>query len=151
MISLQEKQLLSSLPLLFQNLTNLALVRINAFNYWLLPYIINIMMASIYKDQYCIKHSAMLWLGLWVKQCNLNNARIFKRHWRAKRGGQLRIAAHGSIWVYCWCTPRVLRTQLGRLHHFSRNLHFFCTCHNFFPLSSVQIIIIPACCLLCVL
>ena len=28
---------------------------------------------------------------------------------------------------------------------------FFCTCHNFFPLSSVQIIIIPACCLLCVL
>ena len=30
--------------------------------------------------------------------------------------------------------------------------HFsFCTCHNFFPLSSVQIIIIPACCLLCVL
>ena len=35
---------------------------------------------------------------------------------------------------------------------FLRNLHFFfCTCHNFFPLSSVQIIIIPACCLLCVL
>ena len=29
---------------------------------------------------------------------------------------------------------------------------FFCTCHNFPPpLSSVQIIIIPACCLLCVL
>ena len=28
---------------------------------------------------------------------------------------------------------------------------FFCTCHNFSPLSSVQIIIIPACCLLCVL
>ena len=26
-----------------------------------------------------------------------------------------------------------------------------CNCHNFFPLSSVQIIIIPACCLLCVL
>ena len=26
-----------------------------------------------------------------------------------------------------------------------------CGCHNFFPLSSVQIIIIPACCLLCVL
>ena len=34
----------------------------------------------------------------------------------------------------------------------SENLHiFFCICHNFFPLSSVQIIIIPACCLLCVL
>ena len=28
---------------------------------------------------------------------------------------------------------------------------FFCNCHNFSPLSSVQIIIIPACCLLCVL
>ena len=26
-----------------------------------------------------------------------------------------------------------------------------CSCHNFFPLSSVQIIFIPACCLLCVL
>ena len=26
-----------------------------------------------------------------------------------------------------------------------------CSCHNLFPLSSVQIIIVPACCLLCVL
>ena len=26
-----------------------------------------------------------------------------------------------------------------------------CSCHNFFPLSSVQIMVIPACCLLCVL
>ena len=34
---------------------------------------------------------------------------------------------------------------------FSENLIFFSPCHNFFPLSSVQIIIIPACCLLCVL
>ena len=35
---------------------------------------------------------------------------------------------------------------------FLRNLHiFFCTCHNSFPLSFLQIIIIPACCLLCVL
>ena len=32
-----------------------------------------------------------------------------------------------------------------------RNLKHICGCHNFFPLSSVQIIIIPACCLLCVL
>ena len=39
----------------------------------------------------------------------------------------------------------------GGLYNFSRNLIFFCPCHNFFPLSSVQIIIIPACCLLCVL
>ena len=35
---------------------------------------------------------------------------------------------------------------------FLRNLHiFFGTCHNFSLLFSVQIIIIPACCLLCVL
>ena len=26
-----------------------------------------------------------------------------------------------------------------------------CSCHNFFTLSSVQILLIPACCLLCVL
>ena len=26
-----------------------------------------------------------------------------------------------------------------------------CSCHNFFSLSSVQILFIPACCLLCVL
>ena len=38
------------------------------------------------------------------------------------------------------------------LDHFpSKFALFFCTCHNFSPLSSVQIIIIPACCLLCVL
>ena len=39
-----------------------------------------------------------------------------------------------------------------RLYHISRKLYiFFVTSHNFFSLSSVQIIIIPACCLLCVL
>ena len=32
-----------------------------------------------------------------------------------------------------------------------RFLKHICGCHNFFHLSSVQIIIIPACCLLCVL
>ena len=32
-----------------------------------------------------------------------------------------------------------------------KKLNTICSCHNFFPLSSVQIIIIPACCLLCVL
>ena len=30
-------------------------------------------------------------------------------------------------------------------------LNTICSCHNFYFLSSVQIIIIPACCLLCVL
>ena len=40
----------------------------------------------------------------------------------------------------------------GCLYHFPPKFaHFFGTCHNFFPLSSVQIIIMPACCLLCVL
>ena len=44
-----------------------------------------------------------------------------------------------------------LKYLKGGLHHFSRNLQKTCNCHNFFLLSSVQIIIIPACCLLCVL
>ena len=40
----------------------------------------------------------------------------------------------------------------GETNPFSSEIcTFFCTCHNFFPLSSVQIIIIPSCCLLCVL
>ena len=40
----------------------------------------------------------------------------------------------------------------GGPHHFSPKLSFFFgSCHNFFSLSSVQIIFIPACCLLCVL
>ena len=30
-------------------------------------------------------------------------------------------------------------------------LTHICSCHNFFPLSSVQILLLPACCLLCVL
>ena len=42
-------------------------------------------------------------------------------------------------------------TARGDYTIFSENLIFFPTCHNFFPLSSVQIIITPACCLLCVL
>ncbi len=50
----------------------------------------------------------------------------------------------------------------GVLKHFWKNLQkmsletkeigtHICSCHNFFPLSSVQILLIPACCLLCVL
>ena len=56
-----------------------------------------------------------------------------------------------------WNIDRLLKTFLtdlfkGGLDHFSRKLYiFFGDHHNFFPLSSVQIIIIPACCLLCVL
>ena len=40
---------------------------------------------------------------------------------------------------------------LSLLSHPFSSEFFFGTCHNFFSLSSVQIIIIPACCLLCVL
>ena len=42
----------------------------------------------------------------------------------------------------------------GGLHlkppKFDRNLNIYLRCHNFPPLSSVQILLIPACCLLCV-
>ena len=42
--------------------------------------------------------------------------------------------------------------QFGGTIPFSSEIQkHICGCHNFFPLSSVQIIIIPACCLLCVL
>ena len=37
----------------------------------------------------------------------------------------------------------------GLYHFFPKFALFFFTCHNFSPLSSVQIIITPACCLLC--
>ena len=43
------------------------------------------------------------------------------------------------------------RDKGGTIPFFPKLAFFFCTCHNFSPLSSVQIIIIPACCLLCVL
>ena len=39
----------------------------------------------------------------------------------------------------------------GTIHKTNEIVKNICSCHNFFPLSSVQIIIIPACCLLCVL
>ena len=39
----------------------------------------------------------------------------------------------------------------GGLSHFPPKFEHICSCHNFFPLSSVEIIVIPACCLLCVL
>ena len=39
----------------------------------------------------------------------------------------------------------------GRLHLKHKNLNTYLSCHNFFPLSSVQIFLTPARCLLCVL
>ena len=48
--------------------------------------------------------------------------------------------------------PNARLRNLGGLTHFPPKFAlFFCTCHNFFHLSSMQIIIIPACFLLCVL
>ena len=46
-----------------------------------------------------------------------------------------------SIWVES-CTPETTK--------FDRNLNTNLSCHNFFLLSSEQIFLIPACCLLCV-
>ena len=39
----------------------------------------------------------------------------------------------------------------GTLPETNEIVTHICSCHNFFPLSSVQILFIPACCLLCVL
>ena len=47
-----------------------------------------------------------------------------------------------------WTPPEL---SLGTIPYFPKIWFFFSPCHNFFPLSSVQINIIPACCLLCVL
>ena len=39
----------------------------------------------------------------------------------------------------------------GTLPETNEIVTHICSCHNFFSLSSVQILLIPACCLLCVL
>ena len=39
----------------------------------------------------------------------------------------------------------------GGLHHKPPKCEHICSCHNVFTLSSVQILLTPACCLLCVL
>ena len=41
--------------------------------------------------------------------------------------------------------------QGGALPETNEIVTLICSCHNFFSLSSVQILFIPACCLLCVL
>ena len=44
-----------------------------------------------------------------------------------------------------------MSTSLGGLHLKPPKFEHICNCHNFSALSSVQILLIPACCLLCVL
>ena len=57
-----------------------------------------------------------------------------------------------GIWGFGEGFLLLIFLYLGGSNPFSSEIcNFFCTCHNFSPLSSVQIIIIPACCLLCVL
>ena len=65
---------------------------------------------------------------------------------RTKRGYDRILTAVCMGTCYPYCVP--LR---GDYTIFPEICIFFCNCHNVFPLSSVQIIIIPACCLLCVL
>ena len=45
----------------------------------------------------------------------------------------------------------VLDRQGGAIGETNEIVTLICRCHNFFSLSSVQILFIPACCLLCVL
>ena len=52
-------------------------------------------------------------------------------------------------WEYI--SLRLCSPQGGTIPKTNEIVKNICSCHNFFPLSSVQIIIIPACCLLCVL
>ena len=49
------------------------------------------------------------------------------------------------------CMSQAMRMQGGATPETNEIVTNICSCHNFFPLSSVQIIFIPACCLLCVL
>ena len=53
----------------------------------------------------------------------------------------------------CFCAfVKLVQLSKGRaIPKTNEIVTHICSCHNFFPLSSVQIIIIPACCLLCVL
>ena len=58
------------------------------------------------------------------------------------------VVAPGDLGVGSW---RKGEKRGGTIPFSSEIQKHICGCHNFFPLSSVQIIIIPACCLLCVL
>ena len=79
-------------------------------------------------------------LGDYTYLIRLDNNQTVCRH--------MTIFDQGSV---KWFQIRMTMTY-GGLHHFSLKFAlFFGTCHNFFPLSSVQLIIIPPCCLLCVL
>ena len=52
---------------------------------------------------------------------------------------------------FYYCHQELKYLRGGGLPETNEIVTHICSCHNFFPLSSVQIIIILACCLLCVL
>ena len=52
---------------------------------------------------------------------------------------------------YFHCISVIHSVHLGTIPKTNEIVKNICSCHNFPPLSSVQIIFIPACCLLCVL
>ena len=67
-------------------------------------------------------------------------------------------STHNTFAIDRSITINVLGTPALHLHLWGGTgpftteiLTHICSCHNFFPLSSVQILLIPACCLLCVL
>ena len=49
---------------------------------------------------------------------------------------------------FCQHNVKVLKKQGGTTPETNEIVTLICSCHNFFPLSSVQILFIPACCLL---
>ena len=61
----------------------------------------------------------------------------------------------GGKGCHLWEVGKVLETLWAGLYlkpsETTKILSTYLSCHNFFSLSSVQIIIVPACCLLCVL
>ena len=59
--------------------------------------------------------------------------------------------AHNRYYAILRNFPQLTAPQGGTTPETNEIVTNICSCHNFFSLSSVQIIFIPACCLLCVL
>ena len=63
---------------------------------------------------------------------------------RNKPKNNNREQANSKVWFQQTCKG-------GTIPEITKSLSTYLSCHNFFSLSSVQIFLIPACCLLCVL